>query len=97
LRQRQADLLLCGTYRDTLDFALDSDEIDARAFASGSRLAVALTQSHLEKAGTNLEVPGYRFVESDGMGDYQVTDDGRRIDLARHAIAVVLFEKEPQT
>jgi hypothetical protein len=93
LRQKYAELLLEGTYRDSEGFALDNAEIDARCFTSGNRLAVVLAQSHLETAAATLQVPNHRFVEHDGLGETEVTGDGSQIRLKRHALAVTIWEK----
>jgi hypothetical protein len=94
LRQRQARFLLEGTYRDTLDFALDNDQVDARAYVAGGQTAVCLTQSHLETTHTVITMPGGRLVTTDGLGSYAVTDLGGgkvEVRLDRHAFAVAIL------
>jgi len=94
LRAKHAELLIHGRYRDTLGFEIDSDQIDARAFVRDGRMAILLTQSHLESAQTTLDVPGYSFAQADGVGDYRVEDDGRSITLGRHGVALVLLTQD---
>jgi len=95
LRQKYAELLLAGRYIDTDGFSLDNPAIAARAFSSKNRLAVLLTQSYCEHASTLLSVPDYRFVQYDGLGNYLVfsQDSQVQVDLDRHGLAAVIFEK----
>lgn len=94
LRQRQARFLLEGTYRDTLGFETDNDQVDARAYVADGQTAVVLTQSHLESTRAVLSVPSGAVVATDGLGDYAVTDLGHgnaEVRLGRHGLAVVVF------
>jgi len=95
VRAKYADFLLKGAYRDTEGFEISNNEIEARSFQSGDRLAVVLTQSHLDEAATELAVPGYHLVESGGLGEPTVKafPGGPRVTLKRHALAVVVFTK----
>ena len=95
LRNRHADLLFKGAYRDTEGFTLDNEEIEARCFVRGHRMGVLLTQSHLESATTRLSAPGYRMVASDGVGDVVVGEANGDLSVAvgRHGLALVVFEK----
>ena len=95
LRARQSRFLLAGTYRDTLGFTIDNDEIEARCFVSGNRMAVVMTQSHLGEATTALTVPGFRVIDTDGLGEYtaEPSEGGARVTLKRHALAVLIAEK----
>jgi hypothetical protein len=96
LRQRQATFLLRGSYRDTLGFALDNPEIEARAFTKGNGLAVVFSQSHLKSAEGNLTVPGFRFAGKDGVGEIQVDGKGEtaRLRCGRHGLGVAIFAKD---
>lgn len=103
LRQRHADLLLDGHYIDTDGFTWDNSEIDARAFVAtddSKRMAIILTQSHLDAASTNLWLWTARrnlhFVRHDiiGKGTVQAPSSRREaltITLSRHALLVLLF------
>jgi len=93
LRDRQRDLILNGAYIDTDGFTLDNPELFAAAFRSGNRLAVVVTQSHLEEAETVLRVPGYRYTEYDGLNQVTITGSGdtAKLKLGRHGLAVVIF------
>jgi hypothetical protein len=96
LRMKYAEFLLEGLYRDNQPLRLDNAEVDGRAFQSGDRLLVALTQSRQNSAKAQLQVPGYRVVSTDGLGDYQVKPqgDGLKVTLKRHAVALAIFGKE---
>jgi hypothetical protein len=95
LKDKYLDLLVAGTYRDTDGIEWDNPEIDARCFVTGNRLAVVLAQSHLASASTRLQVPGYRFVESAGVGTYAVEPGGGQpaVQLGKHGLAVAVFER----
>jgi hypothetical protein len=95
LRTKYADLLLKGRYTDTDSFTLSNPAVDGRSFQSGRRLAVVLAQSRAERASTDLTAPGYRFVESGGMGGHAVQPSAEvvRVELPRHALAVAVFER----
>jgi hypothetical protein len=96
LRCKYGDLFLEGTYCDT-DYVQKSNAVvDARSFVRGKRLAVILTQSQRPEAATRLQVPGYRYLSGDGLGQYQIApaEGGLTVKLAKHALAVALYEKE---
>lgn len=95
LRQKYGEFLLQGLYRDTEPFQSTNEQIDARAFQSGNRLMVAMAQSKAAEAKTQLQVPGYRLVKTDGLGDYQTQPqgDGVQVVLKRNAVALAIFEK----
>ena len=95
IRKKYADLLLTGTYRDTLGFTITHPEIDARCFEAGDRKAVLLTQSYLPSAHATLAVGGYHYTEHDGIGRCSVEPAGEQIhiELARHALAIVVLER----
>lgn len=96
LRTKYAEFLLEGLYRDTEPLRLDNSQFDARAFQSGERLLVALTQSGQDNAQGRLQMPGYRLLQTDGLGDFQVQPEGDwlRVTLKRHAVALAVFGKE---
>jgi hypothetical protein len=98
LRKKYAEFLLEGLYRDTEPLRGETAAVLARAFESGDRMLVALTQSLLPEAKTTLQVPGCRCVSSDGLGDYQVRREGDRlqVSLKRNALVVGVFQKLKQ-
>ncbi len=95
LRCKYGDLFLEGTYCDTDYIQKSNALVDARSFTRGKRLAVILTQSQRPEATTRLQVPGYRYLSSDGLGQYQITpaDGGLTVRLAKNALAVAIYEK----
>ncbi|MFZ2654592.1 MAG: DUF6259 domain-containing protein [Victivallales bacterium] len=95
LRQRQEKFLLNGTYRDTVGFEIDNEEVDGRTYVSGDEMAVVLTQSHLKSTKLSVSVPGYEYVKIDGIGDFKqlIAEGGTAsIRLGRHALAVAIFK-----
>ena len=54
-----------------------------------------LSQSHLDMAETEVEVPGFVFVEGSGTGDvgFESDDAGVKINLKRNGLAVAVFRK----
>ncbi len=96
LRKKYSDLLLEGRYCDTENFIIDNEQIEARCFTNGDKLAVVLTQSHLKSATTNLSVPGYKYVDADGVNGIEVIkkDQFFQVEIKRHGLAIVIYEKE---
>ena len=95
LRKKYAELLLAGFYHDTEHFVIDNDEIEARSFVSRDKLAIVLTQSHLDSAKTKLFVPGYEYIESDGLNGIKVIPEEKSIyvELNKHGLAVIILNK----
>lgn len=95
LREKYADLIMNGRYSDTDYFEIDSPEFFASSFTAGDKLAVLVTQSHLDKADAAISVPGYRYLESDGLNDYRLEPVGENIKLnvSRHGLVVIVLEK----
>lgn len=93
LKDKYADLLLLGRYRDTDGLENDNPKVQARGFANGNRLAVVVTQSAEKTATTRIRVPGYAFVESDCVGDMktEAAADGVTVQAGRDGIAVLVF------
>jgi hypothetical protein len=93
LREKYQDLILNGTFRDLDGVDVDNPEVFASSFQSGDRKAVILTQSHLEQCDVAVSVEGYQFLESDGLGDPDVSDrgDAVHVSLDRHALAVLIY------
>jgi hypothetical protein len=96
LREKYAELLLLGLYRDTEGIVHDNAKVAARGFANGNRLAVVVTQSAEKTATTRICVPGYAFVESDCVGDMKVeaAADGVTVQAGRDGIAVLVWQKQ---
>ena len=97
LKEKYSSLLLLGTYRDTDDFAIDNKTVEARSYINGNQMAVEMTHKSNKTATTRLAVPDYRYKESSGVGDINVTDatDNRKsVSIEKNGIAVLLYEKQ---
>jgi hypothetical protein len=96
LKDRFKDLLLLGKYVDTEGLQHTNDEIEARRFDNGNKIAVVLTQSHLVSAKTNLKIPnGYTYFEFGqvGVAEIQPNKDQININLKKHDLVVIVFKK----
>ena len=95
LKDKYADLLLLGRYTDTDGIENGNPKVEARGFARDSRLAVVVTQSAEKMAETRIGVPGFAYVESEGVGEIKVEPaaDGVSVQAGRDGIAVLVFEK----
>ncbi len=94
IRDKYADLLLAGTYRDTQGFTSTNREIEARAFVNGDSMAIVATRvSAGEPEETVIDVPGYKFRESSVLGNAQVKSDGTRATFGQNDLAVLVFDK----
>ena len=94
IKDKYADLLLAGTYRDTQGFSSTNPEIEARAFINGDSMAIVATRvSSGEPEETVIDVPGYKFRESSVLGNAQVKSDGTRATFGQNDLAVLIFDK----
>lgn len=96
LKDKYADLLLLGLYRDTDGIVNDNARVEARCFVNGDRLAVVVTQSLEKMATARIRVPGYTFVESDDVGEMKVENapDGVKVHAGCDGIAVLVYQRE---
>ena len=94
LREKYGDIILKGLYSDSDFFEIDNPEFFASSFIAGNQLAVIVSQSHLEHAEARLKVPGYKYIEHDGLNDYTVKLAGEdiRLNVKKHGLVVLLFE-----
>lgn len=91
LRARHPDLLRPEHYRDTVGFAMDTTEVEARAYVHDGRMAVLLTQSHRPEISLSVRVAG-NFEGSDAIGSVQIASGNpARVTLHRHAVALLIF------
>ena len=72
-------------------FTCSSEDIIARGYAGGNRLAIVATTLAEDGASGKITVPGYRFVESSSICDVSV--NAGRLKLGQHGITVLIFEK----
>ena len=92
IRHKYPELLLgAGTFVYMDGFTCSNDEIIARGYANGNRLAIVATTLAEEGASGKIDVPGYRFVESSSLGDVFV--NAGRLRLGQHGITVLIYEK----
>ncbi len=97
LKDKFADTLLLGLYRDTDGFVNDNPKVSARSFVNGNRMAVVVTQSAAPGATTRISAPGYVFKEADSVGAVEMSKlagGGQELKVGRDGLAVLLFEKE---
>jgi hypothetical protein len=97
LKDKYAELLLLGLYRDTDGIVNGNAKVEARSFVNGNRLAIVVTQSSEKTATTLIRVPGYAFQESDSVGEVKVdaaAKDGQTVTVGRDGLAVLVYQKE---
>jgi len=96
LKDKYSPLLLEGTYRDTEGFNLDNHSMNASCFINGNRMAVIATQCNARSVSGTIDVPGYRYIESDilGSGNIKAGSQGKQnITLGENGLIVMIFEK----
>lgn len=95
IRNKYPELLLgAGRFIHTDGISVSSEDIVARGYANGNRLAVVATTLADKGAKGKISVDGYRYVESSSIGDVKVSSNGLKLSLAKHAITVLIFEKQ---
>ena len=94
IRNKYPELLLgAGQFVHTDGFSVSSDEIIARGYAGGDRLAIVATTLNAEGAKGKLSVPGYRFVEYESIGSPKISGNGTKLTLNQNDIVVLIFER----
>ena len=94
IRHKYPELLLgAGRFVHMDGFTCSSDDIIARGYVSGDRLAIVATTLETDGASGKISVPGYRFIESESIGDVRVRADGSKLTLGQNGIAVLIYEK----
>lgn len=95
LREKYGYLILNGLYRDTDFIELDNPELFATSFTDKDKMAVIVTQSHLNSADATLTVPGYSYCEHDGLNSFTVEPSGSelKVNLGKHGLAIIILEK----
>ena len=94
IRHKYPELLLgAGRFVHMDGFSVSSDEIIARGYAGGDRLAIVVTTLNAEGAKGKLSVPGYKFVEYESIGSPNVSGNGSKLALNQNDIAVLIFER----
>ena len=96
IRSKYPELLLLGTYRDTLGFESANPAMLARAFEYQGDLAIVVTQSTAPSITTQIDVKGKKFAgfELIGQGTIeQAPDGGRSVTLKRNGLAVLVYRR----
>lgn len=94
IRSKYPELLLLGTYRDTLGFENANPTMLARAFDYHGDMAIVVTQSKAPSITTRIHVKGKKFDGFELLGDGTVKDDpdgGKIVTLKRDALAVLIY------
>ena len=98
IRHKYPELLLgAGRFIHMDGITCSSDDIIARGYANGNRLAIVATTLDAEGASGKISVPGYRFVEHSSIGDAKVSasagSSASKLTLGHNAISVLIFER----
>jgi Domain of unknown function (DUF6259) len=96
VKEKYCSLLLEGTYHDTEGFLVDNKEMEARSFINGNQMAVVMTHESPESKLTQISVPGYRYVESTGIGAVTVgnkTNKKQSITIGKDGLVVLIYAK----
>ena len=70
--------------------------MEARSFVKGNQMAIVMTHNSNEAISGQINVPGYRFQESSGVGDVSVVEgsnDLQTIILGESGIVVLVYSK----
>ena len=97
IRSKYPELLLLGTYRDTLGFENSEPSMSARAFEYEGDTAIVATQSKAPSITTRIDVKGKRFDGYELIGEGSVKEDpagGTSVTLQRDALAVLIYRQK---
>ncbi len=93
--ERYGSLLLSGTYRDNEGFTLSSKNVEARSYVNGNRMAVVVTHNQNKAISARIDVPGYNYLESDGLGEISVITDNngvQELNIGIDGLVVLVYE-----
>lgn len=96
IRSKHPELLLLGTYRDTLGFENSNPAMLARAFEYQGDMAIVVTQSTAPSVTTRIDVKDKKFSGFELIGKGTVKEDpngGRSVTLDRDALAVLIYRR----
>ena len=98
IRHKYPELLLgAGRFVHMDGFTCSSEDIIARGYANGDRLAIVATTLSPDGATGKITVPGYRFVEHSPIGDVKVSasagSSASKLTLGQNGITVLIFER----
>ncbi len=93
LKEKYSSLLLLGTYRDTEGFAIGNKEIEARSYTNDKQMAIVMTHKQNKTLQSKVQVPGYRYVESTGIGNAKMKNTSQ-ITIGENGLLILIYEKE---
>ena len=96
IRSKYPELLLLGTYRDTLGFENTNPAMPARAFEYQGDMAIVVTQSTAPSITTQIHVKDKKFDGFELLGEGSVKEDpdgGRSVTLGRDGLAVLIYRR----
>ena len=94
IRNKYPELLLgAGRFVHTDRFSVSSDDIIARGYTGGDRLAIVATTLNAEGAKGKISVPGYTFVEYESIGSPKISSNGSKLYLNQNDIVVLIFKR----
>lgn len=96
IRDKYRNLILNGKFIDHDLIQCDNEEIFYSVFLHENQIAVVATQPHLPETSVTIKAGAeYRFLEADGLGEYEVEAENSTatVTLKQNGLAVILFEK----
>jgi hypothetical protein len=98
LKNKYQDLLLLGKFDDECGIEISDRNIEAKSFISGNKKAIVATQSKADFIEGEFSVPGDSYVEHDGIGDFSIEVNAKKIkiSLRRNAVAVIVMSKSQE-
>ena len=97
VRDRFRDIILNGKFCDTDMAKSDNPLVQYSTFTDKNKMALVVTQSHLDFARAEFTpADGYEYAEDGGIGDYKVIRNGRNVavELKKDGLAVIVFQKK---
>jgi len=92
LRHTWPELLLEGRYTATDGFSCSNDELTARSYRAGNRMAIVVTNTGEKRQKGTIIVPGYRFLEGRSLSFEYLSST--TVDLQQNDLVVLVYEKE---
>ena len=92
VRHKYPELLLRGRYCATEGFSCSNPSIIARAYSSGSSIAIVATSLEEGVQKGSLSVPGYKQTDYTTIDDASVS--GNSIRLGKNGLAVLIYDKQ---
>ncbi|WP_423128754.1 DUF6259 domain-containing protein [Gaoshiqia sp. Z1-71] len=93
LIEKYKSFLLLGTYRDTEGFTNDNNMVEARSYTNGNQMAIVMTHKSNKTLSARVNVPGYRYLESAGIGETKVENQSN-VSIGENGLLVLVYEKE---